>query len=139
MPMQRMTKARLDRFRNKLDAEIACLEDEIREMEDTDKGIGNSTILSYQKGYPSPQTVVGFDWDKYRRKQDLLEKKKEERENVKNWIEGIEDGQARWVFRMWYIKKMSWQRIAQKMGYGGNEDYPRLMIRDKYLNKCGIT
>ncbi|MCI8950052.1 MAG: hypothetical protein HFG49_08425 [Lachnospiraceae bacterium] len=133
-----MTKARLERFRNKLNSEIACLEEELREMEDTDKGIGNSTILNYQKGYPSPQPVVGFEWDKYQHKQKLLERKRKEWEDVRNWIEQIEDGQVRWVFKMRYIEKMSWQRIARKMGYGGNEDYPRLMIRDKYLKKIGI-
>lgn len=136
--MQRMTKARLDRFRNKLDTEIACLEEEIREMEDTDKGIGNSTILNYRKGYPSPQAVVGFEWGRYQHKQNLLEQKKKEQRDVKEWIEQIEDVQARWVFKMWYIEKMRWQRIAQKMGVMHNEDYPRVCIRDAYLKKMGI-
>ena len=136
--MQRMTKTRLDRFRSNLAAEIACLEEELQEMRETDKGLGNSTIMDYRKGYAQPQSVVGFDWKKYEQKQNLLERKRQEKKEVKDWIENIEDGQTRWVFRMWYIEKMSWKRIAQKMGYGGNEDYPRKHIRDKYLKKCKI-
>jgi hypothetical protein len=138
MPVQRMTKDRLDRFRNKLSAEIICLEAELREMEETDKGMGISTILDYRTGYPIPQGVSGFEWDKYCRKHDLLNRKRQEQKEVREWIEAIEDIQTRWVFRMWYIERLSWKKIAKKMGVPQNEDYPRLMVRDKYLKNNGI-
>jgi len=35
--MQEMTRERLDRFRNRLAVEIACLEEELKMMEDNDK------------------------------------------------------------------------------------------------------
>nr|DAH06950.1 MAG TPA: hypothetical protein [Caudoviricetes sp.] len=28
---------------------------------------------------------------------------------------------------------MKWEKIAEKTGYSQSPDYPRLMIRDKYL------
>ena len=136
--MAKMTKKRLDRYRNKLLPEIACLEEEILELETTDKGMGNDVILDYRGGYPRPSSVIGFDWERYRKKRSLLERKKAELQEVKTWIEHIEDGQARLVFRMWYGERMSWKKIAMKMGYGGNEDYPRKMIRDKYLDQKNI-
>ncbi|MCI9180105.1 MAG: DUF1492 domain-containing protein [Lachnospiraceae bacterium] len=138
MPVQRMTKDRLDRFRNKLSAEIICLEAELREMEETDKGMGVSTILDYRTGYPIPQGVSGFEWDKYCRKHDLLNRKRQEQKEVKEWIEAIEDIQTRWVFRMWYIERLSWKKIAKKMGVPQNEDYPRVCIRDAYLKKVEV-
>ncbi len=122
----------------KLSAEIICLEAELREMEETDKGMGISTILDYRTGYPIPQGVSGFEWDKYCRKHDLLNRKRQEQKEVREWIEAIEDIQTRWVFRMWYIERLSWKKIAKKMGVPQNEDYPRLMVRDKYLKNNGI-
>ena len=136
--MAKMTKKRLDRYRNSLRLEIACLEEEIWEIETTDKGIGNDVILDYRGGYPQPSSVIGFDWGRYSKKRSLLERKKAELQEVKTWIDQIEDGQTRWVFRMWYGERMSWKKIAIKMGYGGNEDYPRKMIRDKYLDQKNI-
>lgn len=136
--MQGITRARLDNFRNKLNTEITCLEAELWEMKNTDKGMGVSTILDYRTGYPIPQGVGGFEWDKYRRKHDLLERKRHEQREVGAWIEAIEDIQVRWVFTMWYINRLSWKKIAEKIGMPQNEDYPRICIRDAYLKKMGI-
>ena len=33
---------------------------------------------------------------------------------------------------------MTWKAIAKQIGMPHNEDYPRLMIRDKYLKNQGI-
>lgn len=132
-----MTRARLDNFR-KLKREIPILEHEIRELWLTDKGMGNSVILNGKNGTKKPETVVGFDQEKYERRKETLRRKKEEAKVIKEWIEAIEDGQTRCVFRMFYVDGMSWKKIAVKIGMGGNEDYPRLYIRDAYLKKCDI-
>lgn len=50
---------------------------------------------------------MGFDWKRYEQKQRLLKKRKEEVEAVKEWIDNIEDEQARYVFKMWYLDNLS--------------------------------
>ncbi|MBD5550464.1 MAG: hypothetical protein HDQ96_04710 [Lachnospiraceae bacterium] len=118
--------------------EIPFLQSELDEMEVSDSGLGNSVILDYRKGYPQPQSVVGFDWKRYEDRKSVLERRKAQVEAVEHWIECIEDGQTRCVFRMRYITGMSWVKIAEKTGYGSKEDYVRVVIRDQYLKKCGI-
>ena len=133
----KITRKLLDEYR-KLKRQIPALEYELKEMWDTDKGIGNSTVFDYQTGYPRPQSVVGFDQEKYNRRKEALSKKKEKVRIVEKWIDAIEDGQVRCVFRMFYINNMTWEKIAVKIGYAGNPDYPRLHIRDAYLKKMKI-
>ena len=133
----KITRKLLDEYR-KLKRQIPALEYELKEMWDTDKGIGNSTVFDYQTGYPRPHSVVGFDQEKYNRRKEALSKKKEKVRTVEKWIDAIEDGQVRCVFRMFYINNMTWEKIAVKIGYAGNPDYPRLHIRDDYLKKMKI-
>lgn len=133
----KITRKLLDEYR-KLKRQIPALEYELKEMWATDKGIGNSTVFDYQTGYPRPQSVVGFDQEKYNRRKEALSKKKEKVRIVEKWIDAIEDGQVRCVFRMFYINNMTWEKIAVKIGYAGNPDYPRLHIRDAYLKKIKI-
>jgi hypothetical protein len=134
----KITRELLDSYQ-KYRKEIPLLENELRELWLTDKGFGSSVILDYRDGYPRPQSVVGFDGALYERRKTALARKKEMVKAVEEWINGIEDGQTRCIFRMYYIEGMSWARISQKTGYGGNADYPRIMIRDKYLKDMGIN
>ena len=106
------------------------LELELLMMKNTEAGLGNDTIFDYQTGYPRPQSVVGFDQKKYDRREKVLEPKKEKVKAM--------DGQTRCVFRMFYKQNMTWKAIAKQIGMPHNEDYPRLMIRDKYLKNQGI-
>ena len=132
-----MTKKLLDDYK-KIKKEIPILEYELREMKTTDAGIGNDTIFDYRDGYPKPQSVIGFDWPLYEHRQKVLERKKEKLKTVEQWINTIEDGQTRCVFRMRYIEGMNWINIAAKTGYNGNIDYPRKCIRDTYLKKLNL-
>lgn len=118
--------------------EIPLLELELSEMKKGDNGVGNSTVFDYRDGYPRPQSVVGFDWPLYEHRKKALERKKEQVMAVEKWINAIEDGQTRCVFKMFYIDGMTWERIAIKTGYADSPDYPRLMIRDKYLKDRNI-
>lgn len=118
--------------------ELPLLKAELEEMLTTDAGIGNSVILNYNKGYPQPQSIVGFDWDLFEHRKGVLERRKEQVKAVEQWISSIEDGQIRCVFRMRYINGMSWVKIAEKTGYGGREDYVRRVIREGYFEKCKI-
>ena len=133
----RITRELLDGYQ-KHKKEIPLLENEIHELWTTEKGFGNSVILDYREGFPRPQSVVGFDGALYERRKAVLAKKKEMVKAVEEWINGIEDGQTRCVFRMYYIEGLTWAKIARKTGYGGNADYPRLHIRDDYLKNQGI-
>lgn len=133
----KITKKLLDNYR-KYKREIPFLEAELDEMQTSDAGIGNSTIFDYRSGYPQPQSVVGFDWPLYEHRQKILECRKAQVKAVEQWIREIPDGQTRYIFRMRYIDGMSWVKIAEKTGYGGNPDYVRRHIRDKYLEKCKV-
>lgn len=134
----KITKKLLNNYR-RWKREIPLLEAELVEMrEDPDHGFGNSTVFDYRTGEARPQAVVGFDWKLYDHRQEVLDRKKAKCKAVEEWIKGIEDGQTRCVFKMYYIDGMTWEKIAMKTGYANSVDYPRLHIRDDYLKKCGI-
>lgn len=133
----RITKKLLKNYQ-KYKRELPFLKAELNEMLTSDAGIGHSTILDYQKGYPRPQSVVGFDWSLYEHRKAILKHRELQVKTVEQWVKNIEDGQTRCIFRMRYIEGMSWVKIAEKTGYSGREDYVRLHIRDAYLKKYGI-
>lgn len=133
----KITRKLLGDYR-RLKRQIPILELELVEMWDGDNGFNNSTVFDYRTGQARPQSVVGFDWKLYERRQKTLEHKKERCRAVERWVDAIEDGQARCVFRMFYMEGMSWEKIADKTGYSKSPDYPRLMIRDKYLKEHKI-
>ena len=125
-----ITKEKLKQYR-KITADISALENEIEEMENGSNGCSGDVILDYSTGQGIPQGIYGFDWQKYNRKKSQLEKKRKEAQAIRNWIEAIEDGQTRIVFRLRYIDGCSWLKIAKKLKK--SEDYPRKMIHDKFL------
>lgn len=133
----KITRALLDSYR-KLLREINLLEKELEDMLQGDHGIGSSVVWNYRKGYPQPQGVTGFDGELYDRRRKILEGKREKCKAIENWINAIEDTTTRCVFKMYYIDGLTWEKIAMKIGYAGNPDYPRLVIRDRYLKKMQI-
>lgn len=133
----KMTRKMLDDY-IKIKREIPVLKMELQEMQTGEGGLTSSTVFDYQRGFPRAQSVVGMDWKLFEKRKKILEQKRKKARAVEMWIESIEDGQTRCVFRMFYMEGMTWERIAAKTGYQGSPDYPRLMIRDKYLKKCGI-
>lgn len=133
----KITRKLLDDYR-RLKREIPLLELELVEMLQGDNGFDNSTIFDYRTGEARPQSVVGFDWDLRAYREKVLDGKKAKVKSVEKWIEAIEDGQTRCVFKMFYQGGMTWERIADKTGYSKSPDYPRKLIRDAYLEKCKI-
>ena len=133
----KITRDMLNNYR-RLKLEIPILEAELVEMKKGDNGFNNSTIFDYRDGYPRPQSVVGFDWPLYEHRKKVLNSKKERVKAVERWINSIEDGQTRCVFRMFYVEGMNWVKIASEVGYSKSPDYPRLMLRDKYLKERNI-
>lgn len=134
----KMTKELLESYR-KLKAEIPLLEAELSEMLHTNAGIGQDTVMDYKTGYPKALNITGFDQKLYDRRKHALSVKLAKVKAVEDWIDAIEDGQTRIIFRLYYIDGMSWARIAEKTGHKNSPDYPRLYIRDKYLREQGIV
>lgn len=128
----KITRKLLDDYR-KLKREIPVLDLELSEMRNGEAGLGNSTIFDYSTGFARPQSVVGFDEERYDRRKRIYDHKKAQVAAVERWIQSIEDGRTRYVFKAFYQQGMTWEKIAEKTGYSQSPDYPRLMIRDKYL------
>lgn len=133
----KITRKLLDNYR-KLKREIPVLSMELAEMEQGEVGLGNSTIFDYRTGFARPQSVVGFDYARYDRRKHTYDHKMAQAAAVERWIQSIEDGQTRYVFKAFYQQGMTWEKIAEKTGYSQSPDYPRLYIRDTYLKKCEI-
>ena len=87
----KITRKLLDNYR-KLKREIPVLSMELAEMEQGEAGLGNSTIFDYSTGFARPQSVVGFDQERYDRRKRTYEHKKEQAAAVERWIQNIEDG-----------------------------------------------
>ena len=116
-----MTKERLESYRsNKM--EILELDYVLENRWRSDTMIGNDVIFDYSKGYPMPQSVTGFDYEKYSRLQDrdLRRKKKLETEckEIEDFVSGITDSVTRRIFRIYYIdgrKNVTQRDVAKKI------------------------
>lgn len=102
----------------KLKKEIVLLNSEISEMQHNDFGVGSSIIIDQRK--------------------KVLEEKIIQVAAVDEWIENMEDDLARIVFKMFYQKDYSWEKISRCIGCVASKDYARLHVRDKYLKNSGI-
>lgn len=83
-----------------------------------DKGlIGNDVIFDYSKGYPMPQSVVGFDQEKYECLQDRDQRRKEQLEKecaeIEEWVEAIPDSLTRRIFRMYFLDGKKQKEVAK--------------------------
>lgn len=116
-----MTKERLESYRsNKM--EILELDYVLENRWRSDTMIGNDVIFDYSKGYPMPQSVTGFDYEKYSRLQDrdLRRKNKLEAEckEIEDFVSGITDSVVRRIFRIYYIdgrKNVTQRDVAKKI------------------------
>ena len=139
----KITKKLLDEYR-KTKIEIPLLELELHEMWTTEKGFGNSVILNGKNGSKKPETVVGFDQERYDRRKLILQNKREKARAVERWIESIEDVETRMVFKMYYTEGLTFETISIKLGhirngnYNRSGDYIRMYIRDKFLKENEI-
>ena len=132
-----VTRKMLEDYR-KIKAEIPLLEYELKEMRLTDTGFGNTVILNGKNGSKKPETVVGFDQERYDRRKESLRRKKEKTRAVERWIDSIDDAETRMVFKMYYTEGLGFESISIKLGRIRSGDYIRMYIRDKFLKKNGI-
>ena len=134
----KITRKLLDEYR-KTKIEIPLLEQELHEMWTMEKGFGNSVILNGKNGSKKPETVVGFDQERYDRRKQILQHKKEKARTVEQWIDSIDDTETRMVFKMYYTEGLGFEAISIKLGRIRNGDYIRLRIRDKFLKENNIN
>ena len=111
-----MTKEILQSYRSKKD-EIVELDWVLRHRWQDDGLIGNDVVFDYRDGYPRPQSVVGFDYDRYDRLQERDRIKKEALEEecaeIEEWVEAIPDSLTRRIFRMLYIQGRKQKQVAK--------------------------
>lgn len=111
-----MTKQQLESYRS-MKEEIAELKYDLNHLGQDDSLIGNDVIMDYRSGYPVPQSVVGYDFEKewriktrYREKIAQLEKLCLE---VEEFIENIPDSMTRRIFRLYYLDGKKQKEIAR--------------------------
>lgn len=116
-----MTRERLAAYRSNK-AEILELDYTLNNRWKSDTMIGNDVIFDYSKGYPMPQSVTGFDQEKYERLQnrDLRRMKKLEGEckEIEDFVESIKDSVTRRIFRIYFIdgrKRVTQWEVAKRV------------------------
>ncbi len=113
-----MDREQLERYQSQKE-EIRELRYKLEHLGEGDSLVGNSTIFDYTTGFPRPQAVVGYDYnredylrEKYRSRMKKLQADCEETEQ---WVEAIQDSQTRRIFRMYYLDGMTQKAIGKKM------------------------
>ena len=113
-----MEREQLERYLSQKE-EIRELRYKLEHLGEGDSLIGNSTIFDYSTGYPRPQAVIGYDYEKYRRLRaqysTRLAKLRYDCEETEQWVEDIPDSQTRRIFRMYFIDGETYRQIAKKM------------------------
>lgn len=113
-----MTKSRLEKYVS-CKEEFAELTYLLEHLGEGDTMIGNDVINDYSTGYARPQTVVGFDHEKYERTRKRYEKRKlelaKECEEIEKFVEEIPDSLTRRIFRMYFILGMDQKTVARKV------------------------
>lgn len=109
-----MTRERLEAYRSNK-AEILELDYTLNNRWKSDTMIGNDVIFDYSKGYPMPQSITGFDQEKYERLQNrdlrLMKKLEVECKEIEDFVESIKDSVTRRIFRIYFID--GWKRVTQ--------------------------
>lgn len=114
-----MEKEKLERYRSNK-AECGEIIERLKGMEeDQEPFMRSDTINDYRTGKPRTQAIVGIDVSAYLEKEKMyrkrLKKLTEECREVEVWIEQIEDGMTRRIFRFAYLDGMPYKKIGQKV------------------------
>ena len=113
-----MDREQLERYMSQKE-EIRELRYKLEHLGEGDSLVGNSTIFDYSTGFPRPQAVIGYDYEKYRRLRaqysTRLAKLRYDCEETEQWVEDIPDSKTRRIFRMYFIDGETYRQIARKM------------------------
>lgn len=116
--MEPMTRDRLEQYQSNR-AEIRELKYKLQHLGEGDSLIGNSVILSYTKGYPQPQSVVGYDYaletKRRQRYKDQIARLEAEQDNIEEWVFGIPDSRTRRIFQLRYLEGLKLEKIGRKI------------------------
>lgn len=112
-----ITKKRLEAYRSEKQ-EIEELKYKLQNLK-TEDFIGNSVIMDYRTGFPSPQTVIETDMNAYRTRQNHLmteiARLEQNCQEVEQWIESIPDSLTRRIFRLYYTDGNIQKNIARQL------------------------
>ena len=113
-----MDRQQLERYRSQKE-EIRELQYKLEHLGEGDSLIGNDIIFDYATGFPRPQAIVGYDYDKEQRLraryESHLNKLQKECDETEQWIEAISDSQTRRIFRMYYLEGDTQQKIGERL------------------------
>ena len=131
-----MTKDILQSYRSKKD-EILELDWILRNRWQDEALVGNDVVFDYRNGYPRPQSIVGFDYDRYDYLQERDYTKKavleQECEEIEEWVEAIPDSLIRRIFRMIFIQGRKQKEVAKSV----NLDRSRISRKiDDYIENA---
>ena len=113
-----VTRERLEAYRSEKD-EIVELKYKLAHLGEGDSLIGSDTIFNYRTGFPKPQTVVGYDYNRERELRNTYRKRIEGLETkcaeVEQWVEAIPDSLTRRIFRMYFLEGIKQKKIAKSV------------------------
>ena len=113
-----MNKEQLERYRSQKE-EIQELRYKLEHLGEGDSLVGNSTIFDYSTGFPRPQAVVAYDYNRERRLRERystrIARLRSDCEETEQWIEAISDSQTRRIFRMYYLEGETQKRIGERL------------------------
>ena len=112
-----MFRQQLERYRSQKE-EIRELQYKLEHLGEGGSLIGNDIIFDYSTGFPRPQAIVGYDYDKEQRLraryESHLNKLQKECDETEQWIEAISDSQTRRIFRMRYLEGKTLEQVGKK-------------------------
>ena len=113
-----MNKEQLERYRSQKE-EIQELRYKLEHLGEGDSLVGNSTIFDYSTGFPRPQAVVAYDYNRERRLRERystrLARLRSDCEETERWVESIPESQTRRIFRMRFMEGETQKRIGEKL------------------------
>ncbi len=109
-------RGKLESYRS-MQEEITELRCKLEHMLEGDSFVGNDVVMDYRSGYPVPQAVVGFDYDRYQRRRELYQCKiarlEKDCQEAEEFVEGIQDSLTRRIFRMYFLEGKSQGGVAR--------------------------
>ena len=118
METEGMTRERLEAYRSNRE-EIKELKYKLDHMGEGDSLIGNDVIFDYKKGYPRAQAIVGYDYElgakRRKRYKTQLAKLEAEQDGIEEWIFGIRDSRTRRIFQMYFLERLTQEKVGRKM------------------------
>ena len=112
-----MDRQQLERYRSQKE-EIRELQYKLEHLGEGGSLIGNDIIFDYSTGFPRPQAIVGYDYDKEQRLraryESHLNKLQKECDETEQWIEAISDSQTRRILRMRYLEGKTLEQVGKK-------------------------